>query len=63
MSACSWPGNNELMKQYHDYEWCVPSHDDPYLFEMLILEGAQSGLSWSTHSFQENRISKSIPKL
>ncbi|KLU65836.1 DNA-3-methyladenine glycosylase 1 [Desulfosporosinus acididurans] len=47
MSACLWPGKNQLMKEYHDNEWCVPSHDDSYIFEMLILEGAQSGLSWN----------------
>ncbi|MCO1604453.1 DNA-3-methyladenine glycosylase I [Desulfosporosinus nitroreducens] len=47
MSSCSWPGRNLTMQQYHDNEWCVPSHDDAYIFEMLTLEGAQSGLSWS----------------
>ncbi|MDF2541568.1 MAG: methyladenine glycosylase [Herbinix sp.] len=47
MSACEWPGNNPIMQEYHDKEWCVPSHDDTYMFEMLILEGAQAGLSWS----------------
>jgi DNA-3-methyladenine glycosylase I len=36
------------MLDYHDHEWGVPSHDDRYLFEMLILEGAQAGLSWAT---------------
>ena len=36
------------MGAYHDYEWGVPSHDDTHLFEMLLLEGAQAGLSWST---------------
>ena len=36
------------MRAYHDHEWGVPSHDDRYLFEMLVLEGAQAGLSWST---------------
>jgi DNA-3-methyladenine glycosylase I len=36
------------MRRYHDEEWGVPSHDDSHLFEMLILEGAQAGLSWST---------------
>jgi len=36
------------MRRYHDEEWGVPSHDDHHLFEMLILEGAQAGLSWST---------------
>ncbi|AFQ44213.1 DNA-3-methyladenine glycosylase I [Desulfosporosinus meridiei] len=47
MSACLWPGNNPMMQLYHDQEWCRPSHDDSYLFEMLTLEGAQSGLSWN----------------
>ena len=36
------------MRDYHDQEWAVPSRDDRHLFEMLILEGAQAGLSWST---------------
>jgi DNA-3-methyladenine glycosylase I len=36
------------MRDYHDEEWGVPSHDDTHLFEMLVLEGAQAGLSWST---------------
>jgi DNA-3-methyladenine glycosylase I len=36
------------MRSYHDREWGVPSHDDRYLFEMLVLEGAQAGLSWAT---------------
>lgn len=48
MSACTWPGQNQFMKDYHDNEWCVPSYDDRYIFEMLTLEGAQAGLSWST---------------
>ncbi|AGK97158.1 DNA-3-methyladenine glycosylase I [Clostridium pasteurianum] len=47
MSACLWPGKNQMMQLYHDKEWCVPSHDDSYIFEMLTLEGAQSGLSWN----------------
>lgn len=41
-------GNDPLYCAYHDTEWGVPSHDDRHLFEMLILEGAQAGLSWST---------------
>jgi len=46
---CKWAENtNELYTQYHDEEWGVPVHDDRLLFEMLILEGAQAGLSWST---------------
>jgi DNA-3-methyladenine glycosylase I len=48
MRNCSWPGSNDLMRQYHDEEWCVPSYDDRFIFEMLNLEGAQAGLSWST---------------
>ena len=45
---CAWAGNDPLMIQYHDHEWGVPVHDDRRLFEFLILEGAQAGLSWST---------------
>ena len=44
---CSWAGN-ELAIHYHDTEWGVPLHDDRGLFEFLILEGAQAGLSWDT---------------
>ena len=44
---CSWP-TNELAIRYHDEEWGVPLHDDRRLFEFLILEGAQAGLSWDT---------------
>ncbi len=46
---CPWvPDGDELYVRYHNEEWGVPSHDDRHLFEMLILEGAQAGLSWST---------------
>ena len=46
---CEWvSGADEAMTAYHDDEWGVPSHDDRHLFEMLTLEGAQAGLSWST---------------
>ena len=45
---CDWAEQNELEKQYHDTEWGVPVYDDRKLFEMLILEGMQAGLSWST---------------
>jgi len=44
---CPWPAD-ELMIRYHDTEWGVPVHDDRLLFEFLILEGAQAGLSWNT---------------
>ncbi len=45
---CTWAGNDPLMIAYHDNEWGVPVHDDQLLFEFLVLEGAQAGLSWST---------------
>ena len=44
---CNW-ARNELSIRYHDEEWGVPSHDDRTLFEFLVLEGAQAGLSWDT---------------
>jgi DNA-3-methyladenine glycosylase I len=47
MQRCPWP-KNELAMRYHDEEWGVPVHDDRRLFEFLILEGAQAGLSWDT---------------
>ena len=49
MSRCAWvPESDLLYVAYHDEEWGVPSHDERHLFEMLVLEGAQAGLSWST---------------
>ena len=47
MERC-WPGMDDLMIAYHDDEWGVPKHDDVRLFESLILDGAQAGLSWTT---------------
>lgn len=49
MKRCGWvPADDPLYVAYHDEEWGVPSHDERHLFEMLVLEGAQAGLSWST---------------
>jgi DNA-3-methyladenine glycosylase I len=48
MNRCAWTGANDLMIAYHDTEWGVPLHDEQRLFEFLILEGMQAGLSWST---------------
>jgi DNA-3-methyladenine glycosylase I len=45
---CEWAGQDPLSVAYHDSEWGVPVHDDRKLFEMLVLEGAQAGLSWMT---------------
>lgn len=48
MNRCDWVTNDEIYIKYHDEEWGIPVHDDRKLFEMLILEGAQAGLSWIT---------------
>lgn len=48
IDRCSWCGEDELYCRYHDEEWGVPVHDDVKLFEFLVLEGAQAGLSWLT---------------
>jgi DNA-3-methyladenine glycosylase I len=68
---CAWAGMTDpLYLEYHDQEWGVPSHDDRHLFEMLILEGAQAGLSWATilhkraayrkayHGFDPRRVAR-----
>lgn len=71
---CEWCGTDPLYVAYHDEEWGVPLHDDRRLFEMLILEGAQAGLSWLTilkkresyrkafHDFDYERIASYTPR-
>jgi len=48
MARCDWAGDDPLYVEYHDTEWGVPTHDDRLLFEFIVLEGAQAGLSWIT---------------
>lgn len=48
LSRCGWAASDELMISYHDKEWGVPVYDDRKLFEFLVLESAQAGLSWKT---------------
>ncbi|HKA13680.1 MAG TPA: DNA-3-methyladenine glycosylase I [Myxococcota bacterium] len=48
MKRCHWVGSDPIYVEYHDTEWGVPLHDDRKLFEFLVLEGAQAGLSWLT---------------
>lgn len=48
LNRCAWAGDDELYCRYHDEEWGRPTHDDQELFELLILEGMQAGLSWIT---------------
>jgi DNA-3-methyladenine glycosylase I len=72
---CDWASESDsLYLTYHDEEWGVPSHDDRHLFEMLILEGAQAGLSWATilrkrqsyreafDGFDTERVAKLAPR-
>jgi DNA-3-methyladenine glycosylase I len=61
MNRCQWadPGD-ALYLRYHDEEWGVPSHDDRHLFEMLVLEGAQAGLSWATILRKRERYRKAF---
>jgi DNA-3-methyladenine glycosylase I len=48
LKRCPWPANDPLMIEYHDMEWGVPLHDDRKIFEFIVLEGMQAGLSWAT---------------
>jgi len=48
INTCNWPGNDPLMITYHDTEWGVPLHDDCKLFEFMVLDAFQAGLSWKT---------------
>lgn len=66
-NRCAWSGSDPLMIEYHDDEWGVPQHDDQVLFEYIILDGAQAGLSWLTilrkregyrHAFDNYDISR-----
>lgn len=73
MNRCDW-ARDPLLVEYHDAEWGIPIHDDNRLFELLILEGAQAGLSWSTvlkrrksyrkafDNFDPNKVSKYTDK-
>jgi DNA-3-methyladenine glycosylase I len=70
MQRCAWADKTPLMRDYHDLEWGTPVHEDRKLFEFLILEGAQAGLSWETilkkrdnyraafHDFDPNRVAR-----
>ena len=74
LKRCPWPGDDALMIEYHDTEWGVPVHDDRKLFEFIVLDGMQAGLSWSTilrkrenfrkafHNFNPKKISKYTEK-
>ena len=57
---CSWAGNEEIYVKYHDEEWGIPTHDDKELFEMLVLESFQAGLSWITILKKRNNFKKAF---
>jgi DNA-3-methyladenine glycosylase I len=73
-TRCAWCGSDPLYRAYHDEEWGLPVHDDRLLFEFLILEGAQAGLSWLTvlkkresyrqafHGFDFERVARYTPE-
>jgi DNA-3-methyladenine glycosylase I len=74
LKRCAWPGQDPLYLAYHDEEWGVPLHEDNRLFEMLVLESMQSGLSWITilrkrkafqvafRQFEPEKVAKFGPK-
>jgi DNA-3-methyladenine glycosylase I len=57
---CPWPSDDKLMIKYHDKEWGVPLHNDKKLFEFLILEGFQAGLSWRTVLYKRENFRKAF---
>jgi DNA-3-methyladenine glycosylase I len=57
---CAWLGDDDLMLAYHDREWGVPMHDDRKLFEFLVLEGMQAGLSWRTILYKRENFRKAF---
>lgn len=60
--TCSWPNGDPLLTKYHDTEWGVPLHNDRKLFEFLILEGFQAGLSWLTILRKRENFRKAFDK-
>jgi DNA-3-methyladenine glycosylase I len=60
MKSCEWPSGDELMIKYHDEEWGVPLHDDRKLFEFIILDAFQAGLSWKTILHKRKNFEKAF---
>jgi DNA-3-methyladenine glycosylase I len=61
-TRCFWPGNDELMIQYHDEEWGMPVHDDAKHFEFIVLDTFQAGLSWKTILHKRENFRKAFDK-
>jgi DNA-3-methyladenine glycosylase I len=60
LTRCAWPANDPLYIKYHDKEWGVPIHNDKKLFEFLLLEGFQAGLSWRTILYKRQNFRKAF---
>jgi len=60
VKGCIWPGNDALMLAYHDQEWGTPLHDDRKLFEFLVLDAFQAGLSWRTILYKREAFRKAF---
>jgi DNA-3-methyladenine glycosylase I len=60
IKSCEWPSGDELMLKYHDEEWGVPLHDDRKLFEFIILDAFQAGLSWKTILHKRKNFEKAF---
>ncbi len=60
MKRCAWPGADVLMQNYHDEEWGVPLYDDKKLFEFLVLDAFQAGLSWKTILHKRKNFAKAF---
>lgn len=59
-TRCPWPNDDKLYQEYHDKEWGVPIHNDKKLFEFLLLEGFQAGLSWRTILYKRQNFRKAF---
>lgn len=62
LAKCTWPGDDILMIQYHDEEWGVPLHDDRKLFEFMVLDAFQAGLSWRTVLHKRKNFERAFAK-
>lgn len=60
IKRCAWPGDDPLMQRYHDEEWGTPLHDDDKLFEFLVLDAFQAGLSWRTILYKRENFRKAF---
>lgn len=60
ITRCPWPSDDKLYQDYHDKEWGVPIHNDKKLFEFLLLEGFQAGLSWRTILYKRQNFRKAF---